>query len=359
MEFSRIHFISCFILLLSNPSSASITFSLTNISPQNQNREIVIEGEGASISDGGIQLTGSDLSGSAGRATYITPLDLLELATFSTNFTFVIDSNGSTSYGYGLTFFLTENNSIISQGNVMGLPFYAPPDNATSRFVAVEFDTSYEYWDPIVGRGDPVGDHVGIDVSSVSSANSLKWLSNVTGGGLCEAWIRYDSVSKNLTVSFTGFRNGTAVRQDGLFYAFDLKKELPDSVIFGFSASTGTMFQRNTVRSWSFESSDLALNPEPPPAPSTDSLNPKLPPAPSPDSLDPEPLPSPSPDPLNKAVSSKVGFIVGLTVMISFLAVLAFVFWRRRRKKSRKDVPEETGFDVEMNTEFEKGIWPK
>lgn len=67
----------------------------------------------------------------------------------------------------------------------MGLPFNSTPNFAANRFVAVEFDTYWNDLDPRVGRVDPMGDHVGIDVSSVSSAKSLKWLTNVTGGGVC------------------------------------------------------------------------------------------------------------------------------------------------------------------------------
>ncbi|KAD6454341.1 hypothetical protein E3N88_09047 [Mikania micrantha] len=225
MVFFCIHLITCF-LLLSDPSSSSITFSLPSITPQNQNRDIVIQGTEATISDDGIQLTrnmaGLDKTPSAGRATYIRPLNLTELASFSTNFTFVIDSNGSTPYGYGLTFFLADNNSVISEGGAMGLPFIEPPNKATSRFVAVEFDTSNDYWDPIVGRGDPLGDHVAIYVSSVSSQKSQKWLNNVAGGAVCQDWVRC---------------------QDGLFHTFDVKTVLPESVIFGFSAATPDAFE--------------------------------------------------------------------------------------------------------------------
>ncbi|KAL8239522.1 hypothetical protein R6Q59_016089 [Mikania micrantha] len=367
MVFFRVHLITYF-LLLSDPSSASITFSLPSITPQNLNRDIIIQGTEVTISDDGIQLTrnmtGPEETPSAGRATYIRPLNLTELASFSTNFTFVIDSNGSTPYGFGLTFFLADNNSVISEGGAMGLPFIEPPNNATSRFVAVEFDTFNDYWDPIVGRGDPLGDHVAIDVSSVSSQKYQKWLSNVTGGAVCQAWIRYDSNLKNLTVSFTGFQNDTIIRQEGLFHTFDLKTVLPESVIFGFSAATGDAFQRNIVRSWSFESTDLVVSKEQPPGPSPDQEPPRVP---SPGSFSQDLPPSSSPDSTNKELPP-VGLIVGLTVMITFLVALAFVCWRRKSKKKEKKkkttkkreyVLEEREFDFEMNTEFEMGIWPK
>ncbi|KAI3755513.1 hypothetical protein L1987_55315 [Smallanthus sonchifolius] len=337
MLFFRTHFIVSFLLVLI-PIAASLSFNLTNISPQNSNRDIVTEGDGAYISDGGIQVTpdgiGSNRTAKAGRATYITPLHLWdnrsgELASFSTNFTFVIDSDGVRTHGDGLTFFLAQNNSVITAGRAMGLPVNLTTIEPMSRFVAVEFDTYWNGIDPFVSGNISMGEHVGIDINSVVSARSQKWLSNVTGGGVCQAWIRYDSGSRNLSVSFTGYQNGTVVRQDGLVYTVDLRNELPERVIFGFTAATGTDFEKHNVRSWTFESSDLQVDANSNPGP--DSVNGK---------------------------KSKVGLIVGLLVPITLLVVLAFVLWRRK-KKSREDEQEDIAFDDEMNYEFERGTGPK
>ncbi|KAD4179291.1 hypothetical protein R6Q59_022827 [Mikania micrantha] len=252
MAFSMIHLITSFFLFFIL-SVASLTFNLTNIGPSNQNRDIVSEGEGSYISNDGIQVTpdgiGSDRSQKAGRATYIRPLHLWdngsgELASFSTNFTFVIDSNRATSYGDGLTFFLAQNNSNITRGGAMGLPVDPITIVATSQFVAVEFDTYQNDWDPMLDRNTSMGDHVGISISSLTSVRSQKWSSNITGGGVCEAWITYDSISNNLSVSFTGYQNNTPIRQDGLVYTVYLRKELPEWVIFGFSAATGLHSKR-------------------------------------------------------------------------------------------------------------------
>ncbi|KAM0028756.1 putative protein kinase RLK-Pelle-L-LEC family [Helianthus debilis subsp. tardiflorus] len=342
MALIMIHFITCSILLVLIPIAASFSFNLPNIGPQNQNREIVTEGDGAYISDGGIQVTpdgiGSNRSQKAGRATYIRPLQLWdnrsgELASFSTNFTFVIDSDGERAYGDGLTFFLADqNSSVMGAGRAMGLPVNFTTAETMSRFVAVEFDTYWNDIDPYVSRNITMGDHVGIDINSIVSVRAQKWLSNVTGGAVCQAWIAYDSVSKNLSVSFTGYQNNTAVRQDGLVYTVDLRKELPERVIFGFSAATGAAFQKQNVRSWSFDSTDLQV----------DENN--------------EMQPSASPDPIN-GKKSQVGLIVGIFVPITLLIVLAFVWWRR--KKNREDEPEDIAFNEEMNYEFEMGIGAK
>ncbi|KAM0028537.1 putative protein kinase RLK-Pelle-L-LEC family [Helianthus debilis subsp. tardiflorus] len=343
MAFSHTHIITSFLLVFI-PSIASIKFNFTNINPSYQNRDIVSEGEGSYISNEGIQVTpneiGSVQTSRAGRATYISPLHLWdnrsgELASFSTNFTFVIDSMGSRNYADGLTFFLAQNNSVISPGGSMGLPVNTTTNVAISQFVAVEFDTYPNAWDPkIPGSNASIGPHVGISISSLISVRSKEWLSNVTGGRECQAWITYDSVSKNLSVSFTGFQNNSVVRQDGLVYTVDLRKELPEWVIFGFSAATGQLFEKNNVRSWTFDSSDLQVY-----------KNNTIP-------------PGQGPNPVEKKNNKVRLIIIGLSVTVVFLSMLAFILWRRQ-KKLREDDTEEDSFDVEMNNEFEMGTGPK
>lgn len=124
------------------------------------------------------------------------------------------------------------------------------------------------------------------------------------------------------------------MRQDGLVHTVDLRKELPEWVIFGFSAATRDMFQKNTVRSWGFDSSDLDGD-----------EHDKLPSIPIPDSISGE--------------NSKVGLIIagGLAITITFLSVLTFVWWKM--KYTREDDAEEIAFDVEMNYEFEMGTGPR
>nr|XP_043629393.1 L-type lectin-domain containing receptor kinase IX.1-like [Erigeron canadensis] len=338
MIYFRIHLI-IYIFFILIYSAASITINLTNIGPEIQNHEIVTQGDGAYISDEGIQLT-PNRSNKAGRATYFRPLHLWdrtsgELASFTTNFTFVIDSQGRSYYGDGLTFFLAQNNSDIYIGGSMGLPVNGSTINTTKQFVAVEFDTFWSpYWDPRNSSNKSMGDHVGISISSLISVRSQKWLSNVSGGAVCHAWITYDSVLKNLSVSFTGFRNNTVVRQDELYYIVDLRQVLPEWVIIGFSAATGFLFEKNIVKSWSFDSSDLK--------------NSKLKLNPSPDS--------------GNGKNRKLGLIVGLSISIIIMSVLAFVLWRWKKKKKTKNAEnegEELGFDVEMNKEFEMGTGPK
>ncbi|KAI3702261.1 hypothetical protein L6452_27994 [Arctium lappa] len=192
----------------------------------------------------------------------------------------------------------------------MGLPIDPDTILATNRFVAVEFDTYVNGWDPKDSNNDPIGDHVGVTIGnltgiSLTSVRYQKWLS---------------------------------------------KSVLAERVIFGFSAATGASFQKNNVKSWSFSSTDVqddeigSLPPNRDPDP--------LPPNPNPDSLPPNPGPDPVGDKSNNVV-----LIAGLSVAVTFLAVLAFVLWRKKQK-NKEDEAEELQFNAEMNSEFEMGNGP-
>ncbi|XP_044488401.1 L-type lectin-domain containing receptor kinase IX.1-like [Mangifera indica] len=198
-------------------------------------------------------------TGMFGRATYYKPLHLWDNATgnltdFTTRFTFVIDSQNRSSYGDGLAFFLAPQGSMIPVNATRGGSFGLANDderlNSTSNpFVAVEFDIYENHYDP-----PGVPEHVGIDIDSLQSLKTVAWWTDVKGGRRNEAWINYNSSTKNLTVEFTGFRNGTVVKQY-LDYKVDLRLYLPEFVTFGFSGATGNATATHTINSWEFRSS--------------------------------------------------------------------------------------------------------
>ncbi|KAM7470580.1 hypothetical protein LguiA_008763 [Lonicera macranthoides] len=232
--------------------------------------EIILANDDSDFSSSqGLQLTPNDVGSNrqqrAGRASYIEPLHLWdsasgELADFTTSFTFVIDSFGSSDYGDGLAFFLAENNSVVTRGGAFGLPIDPVTIVPTARFVAVEFDTYWNNgWDPLNSANASIGDHVGIDISSLHSVAYKKWWSLIPRGLEYEACVSYNAASKDLSVVFTGYQNNTRVHQDGLHHKIDLRRELPEWVNFGFSASTGANIQKNNVKSWSFNSSNLRV----------------------------------------------------------------------------------------------------
>ncbi|KAJ0801005.1 putative protein kinase RLK-Pelle-L-LEC family [Helianthus annuus] len=319
-----------FFLLSLIPYAASVTFNFTKLSPKDSH-DIIFSGDAAYSSNEGLQVTHKrkgDQYGSvwlAGRATYIKPLhlwdaDSTDLVSFSTSFTFVIDSYPNNYYADGLTFFLAHNNSVINSGGILGLPFDSTIQTSKHRFVAVEFDTYGENdWDP----RDPatnisIGDHVGIDINSVTSVVSRKWFSNITYGKECRALITYNADSKNLSVSFTSFKNNSVVWETGLDYTIDLRHVLPEWVIFGFSASTGNHFEKNNVVSWTFNSTDLKVDE-------------------------------------NKRENNllrMMGITFGTLVPVTCLAIFAYFVWNRRTDDGYEG--EELGL-LEMTNEIEMG----
>ncbi|KAL6347579.1 hypothetical protein AAG906_026105 [Vitis piasezkii] len=144
------------------------------------------------------------MDGSWGRAMYIEQLYLWHpttrnLTDFTTNFSFVINSQNNYTYADGLTFFLN-GTQLPSDGSGEGLGL--AKDNVTNStaisFIAVEFDTHNN-----PEKGDPA------DNSTTSQS---------------------------------------------LYYNVDLRDYLPDFVTIGFSGSTGLFFQINSIYSWSFSS---------------------------------------------------------------------------------------------------------
>ncbi|XP_071736926.1 L-type lectin-domain containing receptor kinase IX.1-like [Rutidosis leptorrhynchoides] len=329
--------ISIYFLLVLFPHAASITFDFPYINPQNLNTDIVTTGV-VSISNDGIQLIPDQTRFVAARGTYVNLLHLWDkasnkLASFSTQFSFVIESkNYEDYYADGLTFFLAENNSLVPDGGALGLPVNNLTNLMVNPFVAVEFDTLWNAeWDP--ADFSLLDYHVGINVNSLNSSAYQKWKINITEGAHCQAIVKYDSASKTLSLSVTDIQYGVIE----ISYVIDLRTVLPEWVLFGFSAATGIRFEKITVKSWSFNSSRLLV----------DDVKPQSPP--------PPPTTSPGPHQgkgESRVGSYKVGLIVGLCVVILFgLSILIFCLWRRKNNQDASG--------MEMNKDFEMGTGPK
>ncbi|KAI7730605.1 hypothetical protein M8C21_003998 [Ambrosia artemisiifolia] len=159
-----------------------------------------------------------------------------------------------------------------------------------------------------------------------------KWFSNITHGKECKALINYCSDSKSLSVSFTSFIDNLAIWETGLNYTIDLRDVLPEWVIFGFSASTGDGYEKNSVSSWTFNSTDFKVE-------DNNGLAPSM---------------SPNPVKGKNDTSRNVKLIVGtLVLVVTLLVVLAYFLWRR--KKNISDNMEEVGLALKINNELEIG----
>nr|GMD02841.1 L-type lectin-domain containing receptor kinase IX.1-like [Ipomoea batatas] len=228
---------------------------------EDTNVRIKFDGE-AYVSGQGIQVTPNErdhkMDSKAGRATYVQPLHLWdkatrELADFTTHFTFNINSDGGTEFGDGLAFFLANFTANFSEASTAGAGLGlvdARRMTSPEQFVAVVFDTfSNDMNIPMT--------NVSINVKSMkTSVSSTAWLNNITNGVDNDASITYSASSQILKVVFTGFWDD--YKQPGsLSYEVDLRDCLPEFVHIGFSAATGSNFEKHTVTSWQFDSTPL------------------------------------------------------------------------------------------------------
>ncbi|PHU29455.1 hypothetical protein BC332_01548 [Capsicum chinense] len=335
-------------LLLIIPFVTSLSFNFDGFNPNDQN--VTYEGD-AYPANGVIQLTknqrDSGSNDSIGRATYSKTLHLWDRASrnvsdFDTHFSFSINSQGRKFYADGLAFFLSPAGSRIlnksSVGGRLGLTIDGQQLNTSrNHFVAVEFDT-YKNW------YDPPGDHVGVDINSMQSVVNVTWSSNIPDGRTTDAWISYNSTSKNLSVVFTGFRlqgNTTVTVRQRLSYNLDLREYLPEWVTFGFTGATGDLFALQSIYSWNFTSS-LEHN---------DNIT-------DPDITLPNPKPEHAPKKNKK--KNKLGLVIGVVsgscVLVAVSVLMLFAFWGKRNVREDED---DDIIDGSMTNEFERSTGPK
>ncbi|KAJ9177494.1 hypothetical protein P3X46_012710 [Hevea brasiliensis] len=250
-------FFPCFVLLLPHVNSTS--FSFNTFYPNMGG--ISFQGDAFS-SSGVLQLSrnqiDNNLTYSAGRASYIRPVHIWDAQTgrltdFTTRFSFIAkDVKDPTIYGDGLTFFLAPLESEIPPKAVGGYLALFSPETAlnaskANQIVAVEFDSYSNPWDPSY-------DHVGINVNSIFSVAEVMWKNNIYDGAVVNAWVNYDSVTKNLSVFVSDAQNPVFRGVYSFSYTVDLSDVLPEWARIGFSASTGTAVETNGILSWEFYS---------------------------------------------------------------------------------------------------------
>ncbi|XP_047149434.1 L-type lectin-domain containing receptor kinase IX.1-like [Vigna umbellata] len=229
-------------------------------------KQLKLEGN-ASTSGSAIQLTvnatdpKNNGSGTVGRVTYPEEINLWdkssnELKDFTTNFSFLLSSNQSI-YGDGLAFFLASPNLPSTddenlRGGGLGIGLVVGTENLIEtdyQFVAVEFDTYSDNW-------DPDGAHVGVNINAMKSEIFETWWLNITQGEVCNCSIVYNSRKNILKVSFTGSMLGAGNETtQQLSYHVNIRDQLPKSVIVGISAATGRYAEEHTLLSWSFSTS--------------------------------------------------------------------------------------------------------
>jgi len=169
---------------------------------------------------------------------------------FSTHFSFVIKQVDNLTYGDGISFFLAPFESEVpdnSTGGFLGLVSSVSNNASGNPFVAVEFDSFQNPW-------DPSPDHVGINVNSIVSVANTTWKNGIKKGNTGNAWITYNSSTKNMSVFLTYADNPVFGDNSTLWHIIDLKDVLPRKVKVGFSVATGRSAEVHNILSWSFNS---------------------------------------------------------------------------------------------------------
>ncbi|XP_062011631.1 L-type lectin-domain containing receptor kinase IX.1-like [Rosa rugosa] len=340
----QLQFLLLLFFLLTN-SATPLTFNISSF-PATDNT-ISLEGN-ANIDGQALLLTETEYS--AGRASYHQSFLLREnttrkLADFTTSFTFVIDTLGNNSYyADGLAFFLAPEGSLLNftVGSGIGFPVDNPQEKPSSShqypFVAVEFDIFRNYETSVQ---DPAGDHVGIDVNSVKSLITKPWNGSVVDAMINNASISYDSGSKNLSIAFTSYVNGSKVMRY-LAYKVDLEQYLPERVIVGFCAATGQYFASFKILSWSFNSTSLLEQ--------NAAKNTSI-------------IPATNPSVKPKSGNAKIGLQIvssvgGSLILIGALALIWFLF-RKKTETGESSDEDPIVLDDSVHNEFEKGTGPR
>ncbi|MED6197590.1 hypothetical protein PIB30_057946 [Stylosanthes scabra] len=254
-----------FLLLLNKAHSLdSLSFSYNNFDQEDE-RNLIIQGDAKFSPSKTISLTKVDDNGTptkstVGRVLHAAQVRLFDkstnrLANFQAQFSFVLKSPLSNAAD-GLAFFIAAPDSEIpnnSAGGTLGLfdPQSAQNPSA-NQVVAVEFDTFYAQdsngWDPNY-------EHIGIDVNSIKSAATTRW--ERRDGQTLNVLVTYDANSRILRVT-GNYPDGKSYE---LSHEVDLRDHLPEWVRVGFSAASGQQYQSHELVSWSFTSALLYTSP--------------------------------------------------------------------------------------------------
>ncbi|XP_052882773.1 L-type lectin-domain containing receptor kinase IX.2-like [Gossypium arboreum] len=201
--------------------------------------------------------------------------------------------------------------------------------NQRNKPLNVEFDMYPNVYDP------PGLDHVAMDLNSIrTSFYPVQWTwSGIEHGGNVDAFITYNSSTKNLSVFLLGAEDFNRLNSSNLSATLDLSQYLPEWVTFGFSVSTGSSIELHTIYSWSFSSNlQVSMN-------KTINL-PNVPPIPPFD-------PRRKKQTWLRVVLAIVGCISTLLLVLS----LVWLFCRRRKyRRMREDGTISFNVDVEMVT---------
>ncbi|XBI87408.1 hypothetical protein VPH35_025506 [Triticum aestivum] len=249
------------------PSPFSFSFDFSNASTYRL-EDLRFEGD-ATMHGDLVDLTcntfGKNPKFCTGRVSYGHPVPFYdnvtgEVASFQARFTFaiLIDDYTMNYKGDGMTFFLgcyPSTMPLNSGGGNLGIMPDGDGKSRTAfgndRFIAVEFDTFNNSWDP-----NTTYDHIGIDISSVMDSVNTTVLDSFSLNGSMTATVTFDNTTRMLVANLH-FDDHTYIApvQVSTQLPDPVTTLLPPQVAIGFSAATGKDMELHQILSWSFNSS--------------------------------------------------------------------------------------------------------
>jgi hypothetical protein len=205
-----------------------------------------------------------------GRILYPKQVQFLDVksmtfASFSTFFTFSVNSSSNIFTRDGLAFIIVANDTPPPHnfsGGSFGLLSPVTNGNASNHVFAVEIDT---FQNP--QYNDPSNSHVGVDINSVNSTHTCDFCSlfyppYFVNQGTFGVWIDYSATSQTLSVAVQPYTGNVSTPPPSqiVVHNFNLLNVLEDDgqMYVGFSGATGAAFEHHYIYSWRFSTSFLA-----------------------------------------------------------------------------------------------------
>ncbi|XP_021715386.1 L-type lectin-domain containing receptor kinase IV.2-like isoform X2 [Chenopodium quinoa] len=290
-----------------------------------QEANLHLDGQAKIHPNGLLQMTNSSLQGS-GHVFYPQPLNFNKSRSFSTTFTFAINTDVPGHGGHGIAFVISAsiNFTHAVPAEYLGIFNTSNNGNKSNHVFAVELDTVQN-----AVFGDIDGNHVGIDVNglkSVSSA-SVAYYSDedkknisleLSGGTPMKIWIDYDGEKMLMNVTLAPLKHPKP-QKNLLSTHVNLSSVLLDYMYVGFSSATGLTGTEHYISGWSWsqigQAQDLDLF--------------KLPPFPNIRSHK------------NKPKFLFIVLIVVLLLLLGMIAGVALAVWRKKFKELKEPWEQE------------------
>ncbi|CAH1418589.1 unnamed protein product [Lactuca virosa] len=236
---------------------------------------------------------------------------------FSTSFVFGIIPENPLFTFHGMTFAIAPSKEVIdaSSSQHLGLFNRTNDGNASNHVVAIELDTFRN-----LELGDMDGNHVGLDINSIVSVlaatagyyeNGVFQNLTLASSREIRAWIDYDGVKKTIDVTLAPLPLKKP-EKPLVSWKKDLSPFLLEEMYVGFTSATGVLLQRFYVVGWSFQMNGEAQEIDISKVPRL-SLKKK--------------------STKKKTMGLAIGLSLGGLLVLSLISLVAFVLFRRRKRK--------------------------